>query len=442
MIKKLLTIFLLAFLCSVMNAQNEFITIWKPGSSQQIKFPGRGVNFQVSWEEIGYPQHNGNMENVTSTTEFTITFGASLNPVPAEATYRVKVSNRDGNFNQFRSYDPTLVPLYNWTDRLKLLEVTQWGNIQWTSFEQAFVLCDNLNVTATDIPNLSLVTSTNEMFYICSSLVGNPSFNNWNTSNITIMTNMFANAVSFNQPIGNWDVSNVTDMYGLFDYAITFNQPLNNWNTSNVTTMEHSFHGAFAFNQDIRSWNTSKVTNMEEMFHDAHSFNQNLGSWNLSSLTIAKDMFLISGMSCQNYDNTLYAWAANPTTPDNINLANAYPLKYSHSLVVAARNHLINNKGWTISGDVLDEECNSFLAAAETSKKDMISIYPNPATDFIYIKNPKGLNNYKIFDRSGRIVLQNNVTDDKINISSLSKGNYILQVSSKQQNHTLKFIKQ
>ncbi|MBK1897448.1 BspA family leucine-rich repeat surface protein [Chryseobacterium paridis] len=441
MLKKLLFFIFFLSLYQLSNAQNEFITIWKPGSSQQIKFPGRGTNFNVYWEEIGYTQHNGIINNVTSVTEFIINFGTSLNPVPTNATYRVKISNGNGAFTQIRFFDNTLIPIYNNTDYIKLLDVSQWGNIQWQSFEDAFVLCTNLNVTATDIPNLNSVTSLRQMFYICGSMVGNPSFSTWNTSSVTTMYNMFADAENFNQPIGNWNVSNVTDMYGVFDNSRKFNQSLENWNTSNVTKMDHMFHGAVAFNQDISSWDTSNVIDMEEMFHSATSFNQNIGNWNLSALTNAKDMFLDSGLNCQNYDHIIFGWNMNTVTPNGINMGSASPLIYSNPLAVNARNNLITNKTWTITGDAYNGECQSFLSTSDVLVHNEISIYPNPATDFIYIKNAKGFDNYKIFDMSGRIVLQSSLHDDKINISSLTKGNYILQIISKNKTETLKFIK-
>lgn len=442
MFKKLLPFILFLLSFNSTKAQNEFITIWKPGLTNQINFPGRGTNFRVYWEEIGYPTHNGSINTISSTREFTINFGPSLNPIPANATYRVKISNGNGIFNQVRSFDNTLVPTYNFSDRLKLLNITQWGNIKWQTFEQAFVLCSKLDVTATDAPDLSLVTNMAEMFYVCSALVGNSSFNTWDTSSVTIMNNLFANTDNFNQPINNWNVSNVTQMYGLFDAARKFNQPIGQWNTSNVTTMEHVFHAAYLFNQDLRNWNTSKVTNMEEMFHYALQFNQNLGQWNLSSLLNAKDMFLNSGMNCKNYDNTLYGWNANSATPNNIDMSSSYPLVYSNPMAVNARNNLINSKGWTITGDTYNGECQSALSTAENESKNGISIFPNPATDFLYIKNlTERNNNYTIFDNSGRILQQELLRDGKINVSALTSGNYILQITSKDKIQTYKFIK-
>jgi surface protein len=441
MYKKLLLFLLFILLFQITKAQNEFITIWKPGTAQQVQFPGRGANFYVYWEEIGYPQHNGIINNVTSAVQFPINFGTSLNPVPSNTSYRVKISNGNGSFNQIKFFDGTLTPGYTCPDREKITEVAQWGNIQWQTFEDAFVFCPNLDVTAQDAPNLALVTSTKEMFYLCPALVGNPSFSTWNTSSVTTMFYMFGEAYNFNQPLDNWNVSSVTDMSYMFDYASSFNQPLSKWNTGSVMTMEHMFHGAGAFNQNIKNWNTSNVTNMNEIFHNADNFNQNLGQWNLVSLKNAKDLFLDSGMSCQNYDNTIYGWSLNPATPNNIDLSSVSPLIYSHPAAVTARNNLINNKGWTISGDTFNGQCVSVLSTSEIISGNELSVYPNPSTDFIYIKNLKGINTYKIFETSGRIVQQDVLKGEKINISSLATGNYVLQVIVKDKIQTFKFIK-
>ena len=55
--------------------------------------------------------------------------------------------------------------------------------------------------------------------------------------------------------ISEWDVSNVTNMSEMFKNAVVFNQPLNNWDVSNVTNMERMFKNAVVFNQDLSSWN-------------------------------------------------------------------------------------------------------------------------------------------------------------------------------------------
>lgn len=439
MYKKLLPCILFIVFFQMIKAQNEFITIWKPGNSQQIRFPGRGQNFSVYWEEVGYPQHNGTISNITSVFEFIVNFSTPLNPVSSQATYRIKISDGNGHFDQVRFFDNSVTPAYTNQDMSKIIQITQWGNIKWKSFEGAFIMCDSLDMTATDVPDLSLVTSLREMFQFCFSFIGNPSLNNWNTSTITDMYYMFGDALQFNQPLGSWNTSNVIDMGLMFDNT-SFNQPIGEWDTSKVTNMEHMFHSCHSFNQYIGGWNTSKVTNMNQMFNET-AFNQNIGYWNLASLTTAIDMFYNSAMSCQNYDDTLYRWSLNPVTPNNINLSNASPSVYSHPKAVIARNHLLNNKGWTISGDLYDPQCQSILSTSETEIKQTSGIYPNPAKDMIYLKNIPNPESYTIHDTSGRMIIKDFLHSNTISIESLPSGNYILRIITKDKIHPFKFIK-
>lgn len=55
-----------------------------------------------------------------------------------------------------------------------------------------------------------------------------------------------------------------------------------------------------------------------------------------------------------------------------------------------------------------------------------ISIYPNPTSNFIYIKNYHKNSKVSIVDFAGRIVLQKNNIDEKIDVKALKSGTYIL----------------
>jgi hypothetical protein len=69
-----------------------------------ISFGGTGTNYTISWEEVGYPQHNGVLSVTSNSTIFTtISFGTSLNPNPIQATYKVKASNGNGIFYGFKA---------------------------------------------------------------------------------------------------------------------------------------------------------------------------------------------------------------------------------------------------------------------------------------------------------------------------------------------------
>lgn len=74
--------------------------------------------------------------------------------------------------------------------------------------------------------------------------------------------------------------------------------------------------------------------------------------------------------------------------------------------------------------------------------KNTISIYPSPVTDILYFNGTGKIEKAEIYNMAGQIVKSFTSIEDQIDVSSLPKGNYILQLlekGGKQQNH--KFIK-
>jgi hypothetical protein len=71
-------------------------------------------------------------------------------------------------------------------------------------------------------------------------------------------------------------------------------------------------------------------------------------------------------------------------------------------------------------------------------------MYPNPATDNIYISNIKERGVIiKIYDISGRLVLEKKVSDKEyVNISTLSKGMYQIKFEGRDWSETRKLIKE
>lgn len=513
--KKLIFFIILILSFQMTKAQNEFITIWKPSginpnfitnvagqnpsTSSQIWFPGTGLNYTIQWEEVNYPQHNATLTDVTSIGQTLINFGTPLNPNPTQSTYRVKVSNGNGVFTQIKfATVSTTSPggAVSWThhgNSDKLLEISQWGNIQWQSMYNAFSNCRYLQITATDSPDLSGVQDASYMFYNANSLTGSASMANWNTSNIenfrnmfshislfqipdnfnapigtwntsnatdfrymfenritfnqnlnswdtskvTDMSYMFSGTQAFNQPLNNWNTSNVTNMMWMFHFNTNFNQPLNSWNVSKVTNIAHMFHGCSAFNQPLDSWNTSVLTDFSTVFSAATNFNQSLQTWNLPALTLGSLAFLGSGLDCNNYSDTLFGWGNNPNTANNINLG--FVPNFTYALDVVPQRNILLNKGWTISGDTVGE-CRK-LSTYESQVKNKGSIYPNPAENFIYLSHIKDAKSYVITDLSGRLITKDSLTKDLISIQHLTPGNYILQIITQSDIQTFKFIK-
>jgi surface protein len=194
-------------------------------------------------------------------------------------------------------------------NRNKVLEIQQWGNLLWQDFNGAFLGCTNMNITATDAPNLSNATNMTNAFLGCDSL--NANLNNWNVSSITSMVQTFSGCRKFNQPLNNWNVSNVTSFVRMFENCVSFNQNLNNWDVGNAQFLSFMFLGCTNFNGDVSTWNTSSTIILESMFNSCTNFNQPIGNWNVSNVTNMSSMFAFA----PNFNQSLNNWnTANVTT--------------------------------------------------------------------------------------------------------------------------------
>src|SRR3989344_1426719 len=174
-------------------------------------------------------------------------------PLESGGTYDFKAYWGDGTNSSItawndvdKKHDYTTAGVYNITlsgtivgfrfnnglDKLKIIDIKQWGQLRLGNSNAYFYGASNLNVTATDILNLTGTTT---------------------------LANMFRSASVFNQNIGKWNTSKVTSMASMFWSASKFNNSgngsINNWDTHNVTSMADMFRST-VFNQNIGSWNT------------------------------------------------------------------------------------------------------------------------------------------------------------------------------------------
>ena len=290
------------------DRSTSFVTVWKTTA----------VNEEVKVSMVGTYDYDLDNDGTFETTNVT---GTQTYTFPTIGNHTVAIKPTTGTDIQIQ-ISPDKYGPYN----TQLQLITQWGDYKWTTMDHAFHYAVELDVTATDLPDFSGMTSMEDMFYGCKKLVGNRTFADWNTSTITTMKRMFSKAEKFNQPIGSWDTSNVTNMYAMFFcwpstanddtypdafnqdisgwntskvtdmgvmfvYNPNFNQKLNTWDTSKVTNMSGTFYGASAFNQPLDNWKTVKVTNMSDMFGGTNAFNQNINGWNTTAVTNMSNMF-------------------------------------------------------------------------------------------------------------------------------------------------------
>ncbi|WP_157505977.1 BspA family leucine-rich repeat surface protein, partial [Flavobacterium chungangense] len=259
-------------------SSNPFITRWdlsKTGTgANEISF---GIEtsgtVHYTWQEVGGGGAIGSGSFTGSS--------ATITGLPTNGSIDLSIDKT--NFQH--------IVINNDLDNLRLTDIKQWGAVAWTSMEDAFFGCNNLNSTATDIPNLAAVTNMRFMFADCIALNGPANINSWDVSSVIDMYAMFSGATAFNQNITSWNVGAVSDMSVMFSNAKAFDQNIGSWNVGNVTDMRSMFEGATAFNQNIGSWDVKKVTNMRSMFQGATAFNQNITSWNVKKVTNMRSMF-------------------------------------------------------------------------------------------------------------------------------------------------------
>ncbi|MDD3178189.1 MAG: BspA family leucine-rich repeat surface protein [Candidatus ainarchaeum sp.] len=309
--------------------------------------------------------------DTTKTSTGSSEYNQIMLPLVSDGNYDFTVEWDDGTTSQITSWDDSDLPhtydsygvydlnifgeLEGWSfndsgDRLKISDISKWGNLDLGVTDSQFRGCSNLSVTAEDILKLNRTTSLEYMFEGCGGyLTGIPNINYWDLSNITSIKGMFTNNTDFNSYINDWNTSSITDMSGVFCRVRAFNQPLNNWDVSNVTDMSDMFNGASSFNQPLNNWDVSNVNNMYYMFCNNEVFDQNLASWNVSNVTDMGNMFSITSLSSSNYNSLLISWSKLPLQSNvSFDAGNSTPSGDG----LTAKDYIINNFNWTIEDAV------------------------------------------------------------------------------------------
>lgn len=249
----------------------------KAGSASDTFILGAGnigtYNATIDWGD-------GTTSTITTYNDADLTHVYSVGGV-----YQVKIS---GDFNWIK----------NGGDRLKVISIDNWGTIQWLSLEAAFSSCSNMDILATDIPNVSMVTAFNSIFAACTSIT-NIDLQGWDFSNATNMQLMFQ--------LSNASVINVTGL-----------------NTSNNTSLNQTF----------------SLSELETVV--------GLDTFNIESVTSFSNMFFGTKLSTVEYDKVLISWDGQDAV--NSLAVNFGTSKYTlGSAAATARAGLIANDLWTIT---------------------------------------------------------------------------------------------
>ncbi len=283
--------------------EGYFITTWKtdnPGTSNStsITIPTNASEtyfYQVDWNGDG--DFLDADENTTYAGDATHDYGSA-------GIYTIKIK---GIFPHIYFDDAG--------DKQKILSIEQWGTQTWSSMEKAFFGTSNLQMNATDTPDLSETTNLILTFALNTNLGLSTGSWNWDTTNVSGMASLFFSS-GFNFDISSWNVQNVENFNAIFNSSslssTNYDKLLSTWWTqalkSNVnfgaTTIQYCSQAA----QDGKAY---MITNFNWVFSDA-GLNPDCDT------SIPENHFIIT-VNTENTGSTGPTFFAIPTTGSGYN---------------------------------------------------------------------------------------------------------------------------
>lgn len=109
------------------------------------------------------------------------------------------------------------------------------------------------------------------------------------------------------------------------------------------------------------------------------------------------------------------------------------------TLVNVTINCIDAGEGAFSNSPIITDNC---LIATDEVNMTKLTVYPNPAKDFLKLDVKGKIEKVEIFDESGRSVVVESINQNRINISKLKSGVYFLNVLSNGKQLSIKFVKQ
>lgn len=235
---------------------------------------GRPYNFSLNWGD-------GTVEQITTSTSPTHTYASS-------GIYDISISEQF-----YKTYFAASA------EGNKVLDVVQWGDIQLGgNQDQAWRGCGNCVFSASDTPDLSIVTSMSAYLRSCTSVPNLDFIRRANTSRVT-----------------DWS---------------RFGQ-----NTNALTT------------PSLIGINTSAATSFNRLFTSAANFDGDLSVLDWTNVSTATDLTTDTSFSTTNYDKLLIALDAYSTLQNGVTLEIG-TTQYSAGAAATARASIISKWSWTI----------------------------------------------------------------------------------------------
>jgi len=278
-------------------------TTTTPSESIEIKGTGAGYNYDVDWGD--------------SSSDSAVTTATKTHTYSAAGTYTVKIT---GAFP--KPYFGAMAS----ADRDKIVELSNWGDIQYLSLYQAFAYCSNMEYTATDAPDFSGATA--------------------NTANMLRACFLNCSGITNALDLSSWTNLECVGNYGLYTFlqgcSNTSSVNLSGWNLPNANNSSNvllNVGNALAVGTDI---------NLDNM------------TWGINStLTSFMQGTQIKTLTMQNW-----------TLPASNNCS-LYAMFYQADSGAAA-SIALDLSGWTNTNNI--SSLSNFMRASSTSTSPFISL--------------------------------------------------------------------
>ena len=276
-------------------------------------------------------------------------------------------------------------------------------------------------------------------------------------NNAFISWKIYANNLIIQRPHGSVYVYDTTNVGAIFDWRTTYLKGAMVLNMLRFKLGENAFFnalnqyrqqysGSYARTDDFKNvLETSTGEDLDEFFND-WVYGKGYPSYQVT---------------WQNLSGNLYRVTIDQTTSDASVSFFEMPLKLRFTDANQSQvfdtivNHTQNgqqfliNPGFEVSAVILDPSEDiikgqvTYLNAGQFYMEDDIRIFPNPATDKIYVvlKNESVLK-IMLYDISGKLIRDRIHPGQEVDVSNLSRGVYILQAYYRDSILSTKFIKQ
>lgn len=212
-----------------------------------------------------------------------------------------------------------------------------------------------------------------------------------------------------------------------------------NANNPNLYTQDSSkVDTLYTYNSGVQNMRAAFILYSETMPTTYNSYKVNFslnhmaGAYNFTVdtnfTTLTSGDFI--SLSSNSIDDSLILNSGDVLDFNISNTANAGRYQVEVDVIHTVDTVFVTNFTTGINDNNFEKEALSF------------TIYPNPTTDYLNVSNDVTNATFSVFSTSGSLVKEGNLQNNTIDVTSLTRGNYILMLNKDGKTLTKQFIKQ